>query len=803
MKAIRKIFIALIILFIIVVGSVFIFLQTTKPVYDGAIELKELSSEAKVYFDDFGIPHIYAANEEDLFAALGYVHAQDRLFQMELVKRVADGRLSEVLGSKLIDADKFFRMLGVPQHATNSAELFFRNKEAPAYKAAMAYLNGINQYIEKGKTPVEFLLAGIPKKKFELRDMFLIVDFMSFNFQMAFRTDPLMSKIKMVAGDGKFNELNTGYAKGTLRNEINRPDSIHLFKNMYANAGAIFKTIEELIPHPLLIGSNGWVLSPKKSASGRVLFANDTHIGFSSPSVWYEAYIECPGFSLYGNYLAGFPFAPIGHTPHHAWGLTIFENDDLDFFEEQYAANSTTEIIYKNEKVKLAYREEIIHVKDSVDVVLKCYSSPHGPVCNNVIHDFDDITKNPISISWTLLQFPNHLFDVAYGFSHARSLDEMQQCAANITAPGLNILYGDSSGNIAWWAAARLVKRNADAKPFLLLNGSSGEDDWLGYYDFKDNPMSVNPSSGFVYSANQQPDSCAGVLHSGYYVPDDRALVIHDDLSKKEKYAVGDMQMLQGNVASKRAADNLQILLSVLNADVKTKNVDLISKIETWNGNHNIENIGSVVYYKWLYHVLNDAMVDEIGERNFEQFMTTHVMRNSISTFVRNDSSAWWDNVKTQEKENYKSVITQAFEKSVAELKQQLGEDFSKWNWGKVHILTHAHALGAVKPLDKIFNVGPFPMPGGNETVNQQGFDLNGSGLYKTKFGAALRRIVDFAHRENALSILPTGESGNFMSDHYKDQAKMYSKDQYRPELTDRKSIEEKCKNVLILHPEK
>jgi penicillin amidase len=790
MRIFKRTLFALIILIVVVVAGVYIFLLTQKPVYQGSMSLHGLKDKVDVYFDDYGIPHIYGNSEEDIFRALGYVHAQDRLFQMELIRRVGSGRLSELFGSAMVDVDKFFRMLGLAKHAEWSAKEFSKQQDKPYYRNAVAYLAGINQYIENGKRPIEFRMLGIPSDKFTVTDMFLIVDFMSFNFEMAFRTDPLMTKIQRKLGSKYLSDISLGYVKGTLMVPADSVDRTLAETSPLTSFNDIF----EKLPVQPWTGSNSWALAPLRTKSGKVMFENDTHIGYQQPCVWYEAYLECPGFNLYGNFLAGFPFPAIAHSKHHAWGLTILENDDLDFFEEHFDSLHPGQYFYKGESKKVTLREEIIHVKDSGDLKITVRSTHHGPVCSDVIRDFNGVTTNPVSACWTLLQFPSNLCGITYELAKSSSMHEFRNGISKLSTPGLNVIYGDAEGNIAWWTAAKLVKRPEHVEPRLLLNGSSGEDDWIGFYDFSENPHAVNPASGFVYSCNNQPDTTHNVSVPGYYVPEDRARVVTDFFSGDKKYSIADMQTLNSSVTSVVAAGLSKYILAHISE--KNKNADSMAMkasdlLSGWNGSMQADDVAPTIFYRLEYEILRHMMEDELGAKDFFQFQQTHIEKNSIVPMLENDTCVWYDDITTKNKtETQRQIFDIAFDSTLIALQKQLGPDIQQWNWGRVHVLEHVHPIGKQKPFNKFFNVGPFPAPGGNETMNNAGFDFTADGVYQVKFGPALRRTLDFADPDHGQSILPTGESGNFMSKHYDDQAKLYNECKTRTEMMSKDEIQ-------------
>lgn len=803
MHILRKTITLFFILLIVAAITILIYLTSQKPQYSGSIQFKGIQEKVSVVFDFYGIPHIYAANEEDAYFALGYVHAQDRLFQMEMIRRVATGTLGEIFGKEFISIDHFFKTLCLEEQADSSAKLYLSGISQAYQRAAYSYLNGINSFIEKGRTPVEFTMLSIPKKKFTPRDIYLATGYMAFNFAMGFRTDPLMSIIREKLGDKYLNNLATAYVPGTLLNLNYHADSTGIQIPVQNTVSAIL----EKLPVPPFVGSNGWVLSPRLSRSGKVLFANDTHIGFAQPSVWYEAHIEYPGFSFYGNHLAGFPFAPVGHNHFCSVGLTMFENDDVDFYSERIKKDDKHKVWENNQWVPLKILEKTVKVKGQADHKLIVRISHHGPLVQGVMPEWKFITKDAVSVYWTYLKFPSNLVQCTYHLNHAGSMDEAREVAAQITSPGLNIMYGDSTGNIAWWAAAKLLKRAEGVNPVVLLDGVSGKQDVKGFYDFKDNPQSENPPAGFVYSANGQPDSVNGKFYPGYYVPDDRATRITQLLTDKNIYSIEDMQRINIDAVSSSAPAITKIILEQVSKSLVNKTqtyYDAYNVLLDWNGDHQLLDVGPTIYYKLIYWVLAYSMKDEIGTSNFNAFLKTHVMKNTVPKLIADANSVWWNNVHTKKiKETRSLIFNEAFDKTINDLVAQLGTNVNKWEWGKVHFLEETHPIGMKKPFNLMFNVGPNAVPGGNEVLNNIGFDLNEKGIYKSSFGPAMRIVLDFADIENSKSVLPTGQSGNMMSHYYNDQTVMYNTGKLRKQKMNRKEILGNKNGTLIFQPMK
>lgn len=799
MKRFKKVVFYFLALVITLVAIVLVYLTSQKPKYSGVIQLEGLHEQVEVMYDFYGIPHIYAKNEEDAYFALGFVHAQDRLFQMEVIRRVASGRLSEIFGEDLVKTDAFFRTLGLARHARTSAEMYAKDPQKPYVKGANAYVAGINQFLRKGRTPVEFVMLNIPKRDFTIDDVYLTSEYLSFNFAMGFRTDALMSYIQNKIGESYFNDL------------IAKPSplvKLHPFKADTSKVVA-FNSIDNILstlPVPPLVGSNAWVVSPKRSGSGKVLFANDTHIGYSQPCVWYEAHLEYPGVSTYGNYAAGLPFAVIGHTKKLAWGITMLENDDLDFYNVRIKPEDSTSYWYDGEWKKLQSRIETIHVKGAEDVIIKVNATHHGPLVNKVMPEWNAVTTDAVALWWTHLRFPSNLLQTCYMINQAEDMGDMRYAVSQVISPGLNIMYGDAEGNIAHWVAGRLVKRNSVVNSWLLQDGTGYASEPQGYYDFIENPSTINPASGFILSANQQMDTLpGGVLYPGYYTPADRAERIEQLLSDRSTYNIEDFQRINTDVQSPVASLLARTIMEAVNEktiNATPQHYQASKKLLTWNGDHDLRDVAPVIYYKFLYHVLHDAMADELGEENFKVYLGTHTMKTSLSSFLANDSSLWWNNVTTKEvQESRNAIITHAYDVSITELIAQLGPEVDGWEWGRVHRLEHAHPIGMKKPFDLFFNAGPYPVPGGSEVINQISMDLNGEGVYNAKYGPAMRIVLDFADVENSKSILPTGQSGNVMSHYYFDQSVMYNTGKSRKQKMNRRDIEQNKIGRLTLQP--
>jgi penicillin amidase len=782
MKIIKKVLLVLVSLIAVLIVGLVLYGFYLKPKYEGEVKLKSIQGETTVFFDDFGVPHIYANNSTDAMTALGYVHAQDRLWQMELMRRIAPGRLSEIFGIAALKSDLFFAGLGIDEASEKAILTLDKNSES--YKLTLAYLEGINQYMDEGVTPIEFQLVGVKKEKFTIKDVYNIFGYMSFSFAMAQKTDPLLTDIR--------NKYGMEYLKDFgLDGELSKT-LIKSAKEKPQDFSAISKSVASLLdnlPIPPFVGSNSWVIAPKKTKNGKVIFANDPHIGFSQPATWYEAHIVTPEFELYGCYLAGTPFPLLGHNREYAYGLTMFENDDIDFYEEENSPEDVNKYKTPTGFSDYVIRKELVKVKDSTDVVLNVKVSRHGPVMNDLIAGLDG--NKPVAMSWIYTQQPIHILDAVYGLSHAKSKADFQKGVALISAPGLNVMYGDAKGNVAWWATGKLYKHNSGVDTHFILDGPSGKDDITEYLDFSKNPSAVNPEWNYVYSANNQPEAVDGFLYPGYYLPEDRAKRITQLLDPKsdwDKESVG--KMMTDNTSSV-APDVVKILVNNLTSNGLSKNEkEAVAVLKAWKGTNNTADVAPTIYNKLIYMYLKNTYKDELGDEGFTQFLATHIMKQLVATQMANEQSIWWDNIETKnKKESRGEILLLSFKEAIVALEEQLGKTVSDWTWDKVHVVEYQHPLGKVAMLRKIFNVGPFEVSGSNEVINNQMFDYTNESKYVVKGGPSSRRVIDFSDIENSWNILPTGQSGNPFSPHYNDQAEIYNSGNFRKMMLNKEEI--------------
>jgi penicillin amidase len=795
MKLLKKILLYLLLVLAIIIIVIIGCLQYTKPQYEGSAILKGIHKQTTVYFDNYGVPHIYANNQKDAMTTLGYVHAQDRLWQMELMRRIAPGRLAEIFGTPALKTDKFFVGIGID----NSSEIAVAqlDKNSQTFILANAYLDGINQYLEEGKTPVEFTLLGIKKEKFTLKDVYNIFGFMSFSFAMAQKTDPLLTDIRDRFGMKYLKDFNITGSLGTKQ--------LKSFKGKYKAYSEISKSVATLLetsPVPAFIGSNSWVIGGAKTKSGKVILANDPHIMYSQPGTWYEAHIVCPEYEIYGYYIAGTPFPLLGHNRDYAYGLTMFENDDVDFFQEEENPKNIKQYITPVGFKNYTFNQKTIKVKDSTGVKIIVKTSQHGPIITGLLDGL--ATNKSVAMSWIYTQQKSQILDAVYSLSHAKNLEDFHKNIELIKAPGLNIMYGDAKGNIAWITSGKLYKVNESVNTNFILNGANDIDDKKEWIPFNKHPAAVNPPWNYVYTSNNQPEPIDGYLYPGYYLPKDRALRIDGLLSPKSDWTKEDVSKMIVDNTSATAQNIVANLTAVLTmSKMSTNEKRALTIIKEWTGENDLNDVAPTVFNKWLYWYLKDTFEDEFGKDNFTILLNTHIIKQTIETQSQNVNSPWWDNITTKaRKETQKEILTQSFKEAITSLEKQLGKDVAQWQWAKVHKVTFQHPIGKVKLFSKFFNVGSYSIAGTNEVINNQLFIYTDDAEINTKGGPSARRIIDFSDIENSLSVIPTGQSGNPMSKHYDDQSELFVSGKFRKMMMNKKEIEAVATKLIFISKE-
>lgn len=797
MKHFKRLAILVFVLLFIIGSIITAYLYTAVPSRDGRFEAPGLGDSVEVFHDAYGVPHIYAQNDTDAYFALGYVAASERLFQMELLRRVGAGRLAEVFGKDLVGTDAFFKTIGMESMARRHAAAFMTQMNGDWQRKARAYLDGINFFIASGPMPPEFVALGLQPERFTPVDMYLISGFMALNFSEAMRVDPVMHRIANL-GPNYLSKVCPDCDTLLNPQPLQSPNSTEV-----ALVRSVQQTLGRL-PIQVWTGSNAWVVSPARSSTGSVLFANDTHIGYQQPAVWFEAHLNFPGTDLYGKYISGMPFPLVAHNGSVSYGVTIFENDDVQLYLEKELDGGR--YMHRDSAKPFVTRKETIRVKGAADSSFTVRETVHGPIVTDVVDEIDSLGLGPVSFWWVFLHSPNRAFETSHGMAYAKDMETFRNAANQLNAPGLNVAYGDTAGNFAVFAAVLLPKYPKPGSTKLIVDGSSGAYDVVDYYPVDRNPHRINPAVGFAFSANENLDTVLNTM-PGYYPPFDRANRIQSLLSEDSSVTLDDMahwMMDDVSVTHRNNARLLQALVEPLLKDNATPDELFgLFLLSTWDGSHRLADPAPSVYYLTLSGITERMMMDELGEALFEAFRNTHQMKLSYTSLISDPASPWWDDVTTADvKETRGELVLSSFREAVSYLSNRF-PDRKSWAWGGMHTLEHKHALGQLPPLNQLFNVGPYGVGGGLETINNMSFHMNSKKPFQVAYGPAMRTIMDLGKPEEAISVLPTGQSGHVLSRHYDDQAKLLANGFFRPMLTNRKAIVSQSEGKLLFVPAK
>jgi penicillin G amidase len=781
-----------------VAGGGFWYVHSKQPVRQGEITLNHLQAPVTVRYDERGVPHIKAGNETDMYRALGYVQAQDRLFQMEIMRRLARGELAQVLGAKALNTDKLFRTLRIRERA--DAYVAAQDKQSPAWKALQAYLDGINQYQDSHPNPIEFDVLGIKKHPFTATDTMSVAGYMAYSFAAAFRTEPLMTFIRDRLGPDYLRDFNLAWQpQGAFGQPPALADAD--WKGLNALATLSREALENA-GLPQFEGSNAWVISGSRTKSGKPLLAGDPHIRFSVPAVWYEAQLSAPGFELYGHHEALIPFPLLGHNRDFGWSLTMFQNDDIDLIAEKTNPANPNQVWYHGAWIDMTHSQQQILVKDAPAVTLDLRQSPHGPIINDALGPTAGTA--PIAMWWSFLVSENPILQGFYEAGRADTLEKMRTAAEKIQSPGLNVMWANAKGDIAWWAAAQLPIRPEGVDPQFILDGSTAQADKNGFYPFSANPQEENPARGYIVSANAQPVSPTGMQIPGYYNIPDRGQQLFKQLSDSSvKWDLESSKKLQLGTKTDYAARVLNPLIPVMRSAVTDPaELALVERLAIWNGEYSLDSVGATLFNEFVYDLTDSMMRDELGDEFFNSLLASRVVDAALPQLVGNPDSPWWDNRNTPAKETRADIVKLAWHTSVEHLKTLYGNNADDWRWGKAHTLTHDHPLGMQKPLDRLFNVGPFAAPGTHEVPNNLSSRISRA-PWPVTYGPSTRRLIDFADPTHALGINPVGQSGVLFDEHYEDQAKTYVEGGYVPEHFDEADVAASTRQTLMLVPGK
>ncbi len=789
----RKAFAALFVVLILGLGIfAWTFPKSRLPQREGALSLRGLKDKVRVTRDKWGIPHIEAENEHDLQVALGFTMAGDRLFQMDLLRRIANGELSEVLGEKTVEFDILLRKLRLRAHMDDFWESN-RHKLDPRMISLMeAFYSGVHQYIETQPLPIEFKILGYKPRPFSPQESMAISGYLALSFGEGIIADPLYTDLlndlpKDLVDKMWIREKNDKNIV-TDQRTVNVRIKDQPWYGKFLEAQNYFRDVLGLFH-----GSNSWVLSGKRSASGFPLLANDPHVAFSNPSVWYEAHLKSPEHEIYGHYIPLIPFPAMGHDSFRGWAITMSEIDDMDLYEEK--VNELGQVQFRGKWVPLIEEKEIIKVKGGKDLEMIVKRTPHGPLINGTKFE---VEGKKIALKWSYHHPENDVATALYKLSHTKKLSDLDGALKHGATPGLNVSWVDAEGNIAWRVMGKIPIRRG-FKGNQILEGWNGRHEYERYFDIKEHPGVINPKSGVIVTANYRPEYNGPLPLEGYWQPGERFERIYDLLKVKEKWSLNEMKEIQNDQFVVTGSKMRDVLLKEVIPHTQEER-NIIALFKEWKGESHTDSFGSSLYHMWTHHLGKLAFHDELGETRYVAYNKVADFWNFFKTFIFDEDSILWDNKKTKIKESRNDIVNESFRVAISRLKSRLGEDYRGWRWGDLHTLEFQHPLGKVKPLNMIFNLGPYPVGGGYFQVDNMS-TARYEDSFNVKLGASVRRLIDFKDPAHSLGVLPTGNVGHFNSPFYKDQVELFINGQYRDQWLDMDAVVKAPHTILTLKP--
>lgn len=800
-------------------------------IIEGELKIHGLGNRVTVYRDVFGVPHIFAENEHDMLVATGFVQAQDRLWEMELVRRLATGTLSEIVGEQMIEevlrpagttveADRISRVLGF-RFIGEEGEIKLIDETTRARLSA--FCEGINEFIKlhKNELPLEFRILNFIPEPWRPAHIISISRFLAWGISDNWDVELLRYAIIQKIGEKKAWQILPRHLdpgpyifpkevidfKKNIRSELKLPalpvderilkGSLDLLKSMYA-----FTPGAGIIPQPF--ASNNWVVSGKLTKSGKPILANDPHLPHMMPSVFYIVHLNTPEINVYGVMFPGTPFVNIGHNGHIAWGATTTFADTQDIYLEKRAEDDPDSYIYEGKKEKFQKRVETVCVRklsgkkcEDFEVLM----TRHGMVINSIIPELKD-SEYLFALRWTGYEKTNE--DLAFlTLAKAKGIDDFKFAMRNMGSLVQNWVYADVYGNIGLSVSGIVpLRRNHDGT--VPVPGWTSEYEWDGFIPPDEMPQAFNPERGYMISANNQcvPPDDYPYPFSYNYMSSDRALRIEELITEKKKLTVDDMRNIQMDnflVRGKRFAgyfidawENSGEMDKVIN--------EMIKYLKEWDFHAGVDSVATTIFEEAMRWAVKNTLDDELGEEITEFYLNSDVTIASFNSILDNPESILFDNIKTEVRETREQILVKSLIDAKNWLSKKFGKEVSNWKWGRLHTLTFKHALGVFWPLSEWFNIGPFPHPGSRETV-MAAFYFYSNEPYRTFVGPVLRFIVDMADIKNARIIIDTGQSGKPFTKHYRDMNELWRRGEFIKAIIDEKEIKE-SQEKLILVPE-
>ncbi len=746
------------------------FIRCAWPQSQGIIRVRGVHGIVRIMRDAYGIPHIYAIDDHDLFFTQGYVHAQDRLWQMDFQRRIGLGRLSEVLGEAALETDKFFRTLGLNRSAQRDIQV--ANTET--LLALDAYAQGVNAYIDSHRRslPIEYRLLHVYPELWEPLHSLAWAKAMQFELSESWSNDLLHAELVETLGTDRAMQLiprdfyNGPYTAMQLpMPSVGKPDMDRVTKALHAIELSLGSLSTGL-------GSNAWVVSPARTTTRRPMLANDPHLRFGVPSVWYEMGLHSPTYSVVGASLPGTIGILIGHNDRIAWGVTNLQADVQDLYMEKLSSEKSDAYEVDGQYVPFTVMREPIYVKGTIEpVTLDIKISRHGPVINGVVDGLDQV----ITFRWQAAEHPSTLVNAILPLNRARDWQEFTQSLRAWDAPAQNFVYADVDGNIAYHAAG-VVPIRANGIGLVPMAGWTNDYEWIGTIPFDELPQVYNPTDGYIVTANNKPVIDQYPYYLGnLWSPPYRASRILAHLTAKS-LTLEDMAALQADQLSLLAQKLTPFLLAVKPLDRLIRSAQ--KELAQWDFRLTPDSAAACIFEVTQWHLLHNLLIDELGveltnkylDHGYGSLLLMRLLAEPNGLRTRDGLTDW--------RLDSDAVISCALEQAVRWLSTRFGDRVQRWAWGELHRATFRHgAFGSVPLLNRVFNIDGGSLGGDGDTVLANSYSFIDP--YTAQIGPGYRQIVDVGAWVNSRAITNVGQSGHLFHPHYRDLIPLWREHKY------------------------
>ena len=735
----------------------FLWLRSSLPQEDGRLVLSGLSREVRISRDEHGIPTIAAANDSDAAFALGFVHAQDRLFQMDVMRRFGAGRLSEWFGPATLRADRFSRTLGLYRLAERQYALL-----SPELRAALdAYAAGVNAYLthHEGALPPEYQLLRVTPEPWRPADTLVWGKLMDLQLAGNFRSELLHARLAQHLTPEQLDVLYPSH---------DHDGAVTLGGGSAALEGLPLDAIYASLPPQVgpTFASNNWVVDGQHTVSGKPLLANDPHLGFSSPGVWYMARIATPDGVREGVSAPGGPFIVIGHNARIAWGFTTTTSDVEDLFIERVDPADATRYLTPEGSEAFVTRQEEIRVKGADTETLTVRSTRHGPVISDLGDGYVQpaATGTVLALQATWLADDDRSPNALWGMNHAGNWQEFRDALKDFVAPEQNMVYADVDGHIGFIAPARVPIR-AKGDGWMPAPGWSGDYEWTGFIPFDELPQALDPPTGRFVSANNKivPDTYPYFLGRGWDVPN-RAQRINELLDATPKQSPEASAVIQADTLSPMARDLLPLMLAAPPSSKAA--AEALDRLKSWDRRMERDQTAPLIFAAWLRAFNRTVLAGKLGNA-FDDYWGMHP---DVIRLILTEHQDWCADPAAEAAASCAPQLAAALEQALAELRRRYGDDMNSWQWGRAHVAQFTNQFWAKVPVVGGLIALGIPADGGYDTINRGATPVaSPDDPYADTHGSTLRMIVDLSDIAASRFMIAPGQSGNPFSPHYGD----------------------------------